>query len=166
MEINMIPIVSVVGKSHSGKTTLIEKMIEKLVERGYRVATIKHNLHGFDIDHEGKDSWRHKKAGARLTLLASPGKVALIEDTGADLGIGELRDRYIKDVDIIVTEGYKGTPYPKIEVFRSAMERELLSSKDDNLIAVASDRPIETDANLFDINDIEGIIDLVEDLFL
>ncbi|MEA3471284.1 MAG: molybdopterin-guanine dinucleotide biosynthesis protein B [Thermodesulfobacteriota bacterium] len=162
----MIPIVSVVGKSNSGKTTLIEKMIEKLVERGYRVATIKHNLHGFDIDHEGKDSWRHKKAGARLSLLASPGKVAVIEDTGADLGIGELRDRYINNVDIILTEGFKGNPYPKIEVFRSVMEGELLSSKDDNLIAVASDSSIETDANLFDINDIEGIVDLVEDLFL
>jgi molybdopterin-guanine dinucleotide biosynthesis protein B len=162
----MIPIVSVVGKSNSGKTTLIEKMIEKLVERGYRVATIKHNLHGFDIDHEGKDSWRHKKAGARLTLLASPGKVAVMEDTGADLGIGELRDRYINDVDIILTEGFKGNPYPKIEVFRSVMKRELLSSEDDNLIAVASDVPVETDANLFDINDIEGIIDMVEDLFL
>jgi molybdopterin-guanine dinucleotide biosynthesis protein B len=166
MEINMIPIVSVVGKSNSGKTTLIEKMIEKLVERGYRVATIKHNLHGFDIDHEGKDSWRHKKAGARLTLLASPGKVAVMEDTGADLGIGELRDRYIHNVDIILTEGFKGNPYPKIEVFRSVLKRELLSSKDDNLIAVAGDEPVETDANLFDINDIEGIVDLVEDLFL
>jgi molybdopterin-guanine dinucleotide biosynthesis protein B len=166
MEINMIPIVSVVGKSNSGKTTLIEKMIEKLVERGYRVATIKHNLHGFDIDHEGKDSWRHKKAGARLTILASPGKVAVMEDTGADLGIGELRDRYIHNVDIILTEGFKGNPYPKIEVFRSVLKRELLSSKDDNLIAVAGDEPVETDANLFDINDIEGIVDLVEDLFL
>ena len=162
----MIPIVSVVGKSNSGKTTLIEKMIEKLVERGYRVATIKHNLHGFDIDHEGKDSWRYKKAGARLTLLASPGKVAVIEDTGVDLGIGELRDRYIKNVDIILTEGFKGNPYPKIEVFRSVMKRELLSSEDDNLIAIASDVPLETDANLFDINDIEGITDMVEDLFL
>jgi molybdopterin-guanine dinucleotide biosynthesis protein B len=166
MEINMIPIVSVVGKSNSGKTTLIEKMVEKLVERGYRVATIKHNLHGFDIDHEGKDSWRHKKAGARLTILASPGKVAVMEDTGADLGIGELRDRYIHNVDIILTEGFKGNPYPKIEVFRSVLKRELLSSKDDNLIAVAGDEPVETDANLFDINDIEGIVDLVEDLFL
>jgi molybdopterin-guanine dinucleotide biosynthesis protein B len=166
MEINMIPIVSLVGKSNSGKTTLMEKMIEKLVERGYRVATIKHNLHGFDIDHEGKDSWRHKKAGARLTLLASPGKVAVMEDTGADLGIGELRDRYIHNVDIILTEGFKGNPYPKIEVFRSVLKRELLSSKDDNLIAVAGDEPVETDANLFDINDIEGIVDLVEDLFL
>jgi len=162
----MIPIVSVVGKSNSGKTTLIEKMISKLVERGYRVATIKHNFHGFDIDHEGKDSWRHKKAGARLTLLASPGKVAVMEDTGADLGIGELRDRYIHDVDIILTEGFKGNPYPKIEVFRSVMKRELLSSEDDNLIAVASDVPVDTDANRFDINDIEGIIDMVEELFL
>ena len=68
----MIPIVSIVGRSNTGKTTLIEKLIPELRRRGYRVATIKHNIHGFDIDHEGKDSWRHKKAGARLTVIASP----------------------------------------------------------------------------------------------
>ena len=77
----MIPIVSIVGKSDSGKTTLIEKLIAELTRRGFRVATIKHNRHGFDIDHEGKDSWRHKRAGAVATVVASPGRAALIEDT-------------------------------------------------------------------------------------
>ena len=72
----MIPIVSIVGKSGAGKTTLIEKMIPELKKRGYRVATIKHDVHGFDIDHEGKDSWRHKKAGAHATIISSPWKVA------------------------------------------------------------------------------------------
>jgi molybdopterin-guanine dinucleotide biosynthesis protein B len=162
----MIPIVSVVGKSSSGKTTLIVKMIGVLAGRGYRVATIKHNLRGFDIDREGKDSWRHKEAGALLTLMASPGKVALIEDTAKDYTIGELRDRYIRDVDIILTEGFKGNPYPKIEVFRSIMERDLLCLKDDNLIAIASDSPVDTNVTRFDINDVEGIVDLVEELFL
>jgi molybdopterin-guanine dinucleotide biosynthesis protein B len=89
----MIPVVSVVGKSNSGKTTLIEKMIGELVRRGYRVATIKHNLHGFEIDHEGKDSWRHKQAGARTTVIASPHRVAVVEDVEKDLDIGELVDR-------------------------------------------------------------------------
>ena len=78
---SMIPIVSIVGKSNSGKTTLIEKLIAELTRRGWRVATIKHNRHGFEIDHEGKDSWRHKQAGAVATVVASPRRIAVIEDT-------------------------------------------------------------------------------------
>ena len=73
-----IPIVSIVGKSNSGKTTLIEKLIAELAGRGWRVATIKHNRHGFDIDHEGKDSYRHKKAGAKMTVVSSPHQLALV----------------------------------------------------------------------------------------
>ncbi|MFA7176706.1 MAG: molybdopterin-guanine dinucleotide biosynthesis protein B, partial [Smithellaceae bacterium] len=73
----MIPIVSIVGKSNSGKTTLLEKIIADLTHRGYRIATIKHNRHGFDIDHEGKDSYRHKKAGAHTTVVSSPHQLAL-----------------------------------------------------------------------------------------
>jgi molybdopterin-guanine dinucleotide biosynthesis protein B len=80
----MIPILSVVGRSNAGKTTLIVKMIAELVRRGYRVATIKHNRHGFEIDHEGKDSWRHKQAGARITVIASPHQVAVVEDIEKD----------------------------------------------------------------------------------
>ena len=96
-EENMIPIVSIVGKSNSGKTTLIEKIIAELVRRGYRVATIKHNRHGFDIDHEGKDSWRHKRAGARTTVIASPRRVAVVEDVERDYAIDELAARYDED---------------------------------------------------------------------
>ena len=162
----MIPIVSIVGKSNTGKTTLIEKMITLMTERGYRVATIKHNLHGFDIDHEGKDSWRHKRAGARLTLLASPGHVAIIQDVEKDLSIGELRERYIHDVDIILTEGFKGNPYPRIEVNRHDVAPELLCSSEDNLIAVATDRPVDAGVRRFDIDDVRGMVDLIEDFFL
>ena len=75
-----IPIISVVGKANAGKTTLLEKVIAELTGRGYRVATIKHNIHGFEIDQEGKDSWRLKKAGARMTVISSPQRLALIED--------------------------------------------------------------------------------------
>jgi molybdopterin-guanine dinucleotide biosynthesis protein MobB len=105
-----IPIVSIVGYSGSGKTTLVEKMIPELKRRGWRVATIKHNRHGFEIDHEGKDSWRHRRAGADMTVLASPGKVAVMADTEGDLSLEELGDRFIRGVDVILTEGFKKNP--------------------------------------------------------
>lgn len=161
-----IPIVSIVGRSNTGKTTLIEKMIKELTGRGYRVATIKHNLHGFDIDHPGKDSWRHREAGARLTVLASPKKVAVIRDVDRDYTIDEIRDRYVEDADIIIVEGYKENDFPKIEVFRSSLGNKLLGKKQGNLLAVASDRPLGIDVPCLDINDARGIVDMVEMRFL
>lgn len=161
-----IPVVSIVGKSESGKTTLIERIIPELIREGWRVATIKHSRRGFDIDRKGKDSWRHRQAGARMTVMASPEQVAVIESTGRDLDIGELRDRYIHGVDIVLSEGFKGNQYPKIEVFRASLKRELLCSKEDNLIAVASDTPVDIDVPHFDLDDTEGIARLIIDLFL
>jgi molybdopterin-guanine dinucleotide biosynthesis adapter protein len=161
-----IPIVSIVGKSNSGKTTLIEKIIPELIRRGWRVGTIKHNMHGFEIDHEGKDSWRHRKAGARMTVLASPHQVAVVEDVEKDYDIGELRDRYLHGVDIILVEGYKQNPYPKIEVFRPSLRRERLCSLEDNLIAVASDEQLDAGVPCLDINNIEFLADMIEERFL
>ncbi len=161
-----IPIISIVGKSNSGKTTLVEKLIPELIKRGYRVATIKHNKHGFDIDHEGKDSWRHKKAGACETVIACPTRVALIEDIKRDYSLDEIRDNYIKNADVILAEGFKGNPFPKIEVFRSELKRELLCGKEDNLLAIAADAHLDTDVPCFDINDIRSITDLIENKFL
>jgi molybdopterin-guanine dinucleotide biosynthesis protein B len=162
----MIPIVSIVGKSESGKTTLIEKLIAELAGRGWRVATIKHNRHGFEIDHEGKDSWRHRKAGAVATVLASPRKVAVIEDVDTDYGLAEIGERYIRNADIILAEGYKGNPHPKIEVFRADIRRERLCGPEDNLIALAVDRPLSAEVPCFDRNDAAGIADLIEQRFL
>lgn len=161
-----IPIVSIVGKSNAGKTTLLEKIIPELVKRGYRVATIKHNLHGFDIDHEGKDSYRHKKAGAHTTVISSPCQIALIEDVGHDYTLDEIRGEYIKGADIILTEGYKGNPFPKIEVYRAELNNEPLCKKDDNLLAFASDTKLNIDVPCFDINDTPNIVDLIESTFL
>jgi molybdopterin-guanine dinucleotide biosynthesis protein B len=162
----MIPIVSVVGRSNTGKTALIEKMIPELKRRGYRVATIKHNIHGFDIDHEGKDSWRHKKAGAHVTVIASPRQIAVVEDVSRDFELAELRDQYIRDVDIVLSEGFKVNPHPKIEVVRSRLKHEPLCNKEDNLIAVVSDKPVDRGVSCLDINDIEGIVSLIENRFL
>jgi molybdopterin-guanine dinucleotide biosynthesis protein MobB len=160
------PIISIVGKSNSGKTTLVEKLIPELVKRGYRVATIKHNKHGFDIDHEGKDSWRHKKAGACATVIACPTRIALIEDIDRDHSLDEIRDKYINDANVILAEGYKGNPFPKIEVFRSELKRELLCGKEDNLLALAADVKLDVGVPCFDINDASGLADLIENKFL
>jgi molybdopterin-guanine dinucleotide biosynthesis protein B len=162
----MMPIVSIVGRSNTGKTTLIEKLIPELRRRGYRVATIKHNIHGFDIDHEGKDSWRHKKAGAKITVIASPVSVAVVEDADRDYELLELRERYIRDVDLILSEGFKKNPHPKIEIMRPDLKHEPICSTEDNLIAVVSDVKMERGVPCLGVNDAKGIADLIEERFL
>ena len=162
----MIPIVSIVGTSDSGKTTLIEKLVPELVRRGYRVATIKHDVHGFEVDREGKDSWRHKQAGAHTVVISSPQKLALIRDVDHDAELGELRDKYIQDVDIILSEGFKRNPQPKIEVFRKEKRRELLCTKEDNLLAIAANEPFQIGVPCFNLDDARGMVDLIEKEFL
>lgn len=162
----MIPIVSIVGRSNSGKTTLLEKLIAELVRRGYKVATIKHDVHGFEIDQEGKDSWRHKRAGAHTVVISSPQKIALIRDVDHDAELTELREKYIRDVDIILSEGFKRNSQPKIEVFRQELSQDLLCQKEDNLIAIASDKLFQIGVPCFDINDACGLVNLIEEKFL
>ncbi len=161
-----IPIISIVGKSNSGKTTLLEKLIGELTGRGRRVATIKHNRHGFNIDHEGKDSYRYKKAGAQITVVSSPHQLALVSDVDHDHSFDEIRDRFISGVDMILTEGFKVNDYPKIEVYRAELKRELISKKEDGLIAVAADVKLDIDVPCFDLNDAAAIADFIEKNFL
>ncbi|MBI5250073.1 MAG: molybdopterin-guanine dinucleotide biosynthesis protein B [Desulfomonile tiedjei] len=163
----MIPIVSIVGKSDSGKTTLLEKIVKELRKRGRRVATIKHDAHSFEIDHEGKDSWRHKKAGANITIISSPSKMAMVLDTDHDHTLSELRDEFIRKVDLIITEGYKREGHPKIEVFRRELKRELLCEEDDNLVAIAGDPANPPDGvPVFDLNRPEPLCDFIEARFI
>lgn len=159
----MIPIVSIVGTSDSGKTTILEKLIPELTKKGYRVATVKHDVHGFEMDREGKDSWRHKKAGAGTTIISSPEKIAVISDTDRDLPLEEIRARFIQDADVIITEGYKRESYPKVEVSRKAQNRELICKEDENLIAVASDYPVEVNVPKVDINDAKALAGIIEE---
>jgi molybdopterin-guanine dinucleotide biosynthesis adapter protein len=162
----MIPIVSIVGKSDSGKTTLIEKLVPELVRRGYRVATVKHDVHGFDVDREGKDSWRHKKSGAHTVVISSPTKLAVIRDVDHDAELAEIRDRYIRDVDIVLSEGFKRNNQPKIEVSRKEMHSELLCTREDQLLAVASNQAFNIGVPCFDINDASGLVTLIEEKIL
>ena len=162
----MIPIVSIVGKSDSGKTTLIEKLLPELTRRGYRIATIKHDTHGFEVDREGKDSWRHKQAGAHTVIISSPRKVALIRDVEKDLTLEEIRGRLIQDVDLIISEGYKKDVQPKIEIFRKEVHKELLCALEDNLVAIVSNQPFQIGVPCFDLDDMKGLGDFVERTFL
>ena len=162
----MIPILSIVGKSDSGKTTLIEKLLPELVRRCYRIATVKHDVHGFEVDREGKDSWRHKKAGAHTVVISSPQKVALIRDVEKDLTLEELRMKFIQDVDLVLSEGYKKDVQPKIEVFRKEKHKELLCTKEDNLVAIVSDRTFQVDVPCFGLDDMKGLSDFIETTFL
>ncbi len=162
----MIPIISIVGKSDSGKTTLIEKLVPELTRRGYRIATIKHDIHGFEVDREGKDSWRHKQAGAHTVVISSPQKVALIREVEKDLTLAEIRDKLIQDVDLILSEGYKKDIQPKIEVFRKDKHQDLLCTKEDNLIAIVSDKNFDIGVRCFFLDDIKGLADFIEEGFL
>ena len=162
----MAPIVSIVGKSDSGKTTLIEKLIPILKKRGYRVATIKHDVHGFEMDREGKDTYRHFHSGAEGVLISSPKKMALIKRVEQTPALDELVDRFYPDMDLVITEGFKRLDKPKIEVFRSAIHAEPLCTAADNRVALASDIPLEADCPRFDIDDVEAIADFIEKRFL
>lgn len=162
----MIPIISIVGKSDSGKTTLIEKLVPELIRRGYRVATVKHDMHGFEVDREGKDSWRHKQAGAHTVVISSPRKLALIRDVKKDMTLDEIRRRWIHDVDLILSEGYKTDVQPKIEVFRKEKHKKLLCTKKDNLIAVVSNQKLSPGVPCFGLEEVKGLANFIEKGFL
>jgi molybdopterin-guanine dinucleotide biosynthesis protein B len=162
----MIPIISIVGKSDSGKTNLIERLIPEIKRRGYRIATVKHDTHGFEVDREGKDSYRHKKAGAAISLISSPERVAVIADVDRDLSLSELRDRFLSNIDLILSEGYYRDSQPKIEVFRKKAHVEPLCTENDHLVAFASDVPLDRGVPCFNLNDIKGIADFIEERFL
>jgi molybdopterin-guanine dinucleotide biosynthesis protein MobB len=158
----MIPIISIVGSSKSGKTTLIERLIPEFIRRGYRVATIKHHGNDFQIDHKRKDSWRHKEAGAHTVVISSPQKVALIEDAPHDLSLDELATRFIRGVDIIIAEGFKREQHPKVEVFRKEIHPRPLAPELENVIAVVSDDPLPLAIPCLGLDDIIGIADTIE----
>lgn len=157
-------IVSIVGSSGAGKTTLLEKLIPELNKRGLRVGTVKHDVHGFEMDKPGKDSYRHKHAGAVITILSSPMSIGLVMDTDHDSALRELLP-FFSGVDIILTEGYKHENYPKIEVFRKEVHPEPLCAGDRNLIALVSEVPLDLSIPRFLPKDIKGLADFLMEQF-
>lgn len=156
----MPPIVSIVGKSSSGKTTFLEKLIREITNRGYKVATIKHSHHSISFDNPNKDSWRHAKAGAGATLVSSTTEIQVIEPVPRELTIDELARNLGEDFDLILTEGFSRGDMPKIEVHRK--EAGPLLETANNLIAVVTDEPLDTGVEQFSLDDAKGVADLVE----
>ena len=155
-----VPIVSFVGRSNSGKTTLIERVIPELVLAGYRVATVKHAGHGFDLDTEGKDSWRHKRAGASSVIVISRGSLAMFADVPEEMKVEEVRDRFLdSSYDLIIAEGWKSEGYHKIVVIREQVGEVPVSP--DGLLAVVSDKPIDLPVPVLDLNDVAGVAAII-----
>jgi len=160
----MPPIVSIVGESNSGKTSLIEKLVPELKSRGYRVATVKHAAHGLTFDEPGKDSWRHAQAGSDATVISAPDNVVIIRPVTGDLSLDEMAHVLGEDYDIILAEGFKQGSTPKIEVHRKEVGPPLGSVS--KLMAIVTDEPLETKKRQFPPQDIKGLADLLERGFL
>jgi len=155
-----IPVLCFVGRSNSGKTTLIERLIPELVKAGYKIATVKHSGHGFDLDTEGKDSWRHKRAGASTVLVLSKGSLAMFSDVDDDIHLTDLRDRFLdKSIDLVIAEGWKSDSFPKIVVVRDQLGEVQVSPE--GLLAVVSNKKVDVKVPLIDPDDVPALATLI-----
>jgi len=162
------PRLGFVGYSNSGKTTLICNLIKHLTEDGFRVGAVKHHHKVFDIDHQGKDSYRFTAAGAGKTIITGPERTALIEKTTAQIPIEKLTHSYLHDLDLILVEGFKQERMPKIEIQRAELKRPLLSrgeNTDEHLIAVVSDIEQELDVPCFGLEQTTAISVFIRNYF-
>lgn len=158
-------IVLIVGKSNSGKTTLVEKLIRELKTRRYTIGSVKHTHDKFDFDKEGKDSWRHKKAGADATLVVTDTRVALVRDDTRPY-LEKMQD-YLCETDLIIAEGFKTQALPKIEIFRKdSPHKEPLCLGDPNLRAFVTDLDLRPDVPVFGLEETEALADFIESSFL
>jgi molybdopterin-guanine dinucleotide biosynthesis adapter protein len=158
------PILSIVGRSNSGKTTLIEKLIPELRRRGYRIGTIKHTHHAVEIDRSGKDSARHRAAGAEAVMLTGRGHMFLAKAVASE-SITALAG-YFDGIDLLITEGFKRENQLKIEVVRAALGSELLCREDPSLITVATDAELVLHVPVFRLDDPAAIADFIENRLL
>lgn len=161
-----IPVVSVVGRGKSGRTTLLEALIALLAERGYRVATAKHHAHETDIDTPGKDSWRHWNAGAVVTMVSAPDRLGVFRRVEQERTLSELAEE-AGDVDLMLTEGFRQTSPVLVEVVRAERSTEPICAPED-LFALVTDVDVLRDAPVpvFALDDAAGLADLIEERFL
>ena len=146
------------GWSGSGKTTLIEKLIPRFVDAGLRVSLIKHAHHTFDVDQPGKDSYRHRHAGAAEVLVSSSRRWVLMHELrGAPEPAFEEQLKHLSPCDIVIVEGFKHAPIPKLEVWRRETGEPLIHPNDPHIVAVASDTRVDTKLPVLDLNDDAGI---------
>lgn len=152
----------VVGWKNAGKTGLMERLVTEITGRGFSVSTVKHAHHTFDVDHPGKDSYRHRVAGAQEVLLASRNRIALMQELRAEAepDLPQLLTR-LSPVDLVLIEGYKRDRHPKIEAFRAETGNPLIATDDPTVRAVASDVPLSVDRPVFDLDDTSAIANFI-----
>ena len=156
-------IIGLAGWSGSGKTTLLAKVIPRIVARGFKVSTLKHAHHGFDVDQPGKDSHTHRAAGATEVLVGSASRWALVHELRgqAEPALAALLAK-LSPVDLVLIEGYKREPHPKLEVYRARVGKPLLHPDDPAIVAVASDAPLPVArVPVVDLDDVDRIADIL-----
>jgi len=155
-------IFGIVGYKNAGKTGLMERLVTDITGRGLSVSTLKHAHHSFDVDHPGKDSYRHRNAGAQQVLLSSGQRWALMSELrGADEPTLEQLLTKLDPVDLILVEGYKRDAHAKVEAYRAATGNPLIAREDPTIKAVASDSPLDVDQPVFDLDDTRAIADFI-----
>lgn len=155
-------IYGVTGWKNCGKTGLMERLVAEFCERGLSVSTLKHAHHSTDVDHPGTDSFRHRTAGASEVILASPNRVAIMQELrGAPEPSFEALLARLRPVDLVLVEGFKREAHPKIEAHRQEAGQPLIAPKDTSIRAVASDSPLELDRPVFDLDDTAAIADFI-----
>lgn len=157
-------IISFIGHSGAGKTTLIEKIIDIISSKGLKIGTIKHSHHNFEIDIEGKDSYRHFHSGATTSMIVSEEKIALIK-RGSSLPIKNYVEKYFDDCQLIILEGFKKDDIEKIEVYRKDLGKKPLYKDIKGVLAVATDTPLEGVKNL-SLNNPQEVAGFILDLLL
>ena len=157
-------VVIIAGWSGSGKTTLVEKLLPALKKKKLKIGTLKHHHGALELDKPGKDSWRHRQAGADKTIIAAPGSVGMVMTVDHEPVLDELIP-YMSDMDLVVVEGYKNEPWPKIEIFRSAVHEKPGFLDDPDLIALASDKDLDSPVPVFDLDNPEKLADFILEYF-
>lgn len=150
------PLISIVGRSGSGKTTLMEGLIQEFRAMGLHIGTIKHHHRNLEMDTPGKDTWRHRKAGAETTIMACPNRIGMIMDMDHDADPAELIP-FFPDKDMVLAEGYKYGNQPKVEIYRAEVHEEPVCLHDDSLIALVSDSSVNLDVPRFATHEIPGL---------
>jgi molybdopterin-guanine dinucleotide biosynthesis protein MobB len=155
-------IYGIVGYKNAGKTGLMERLVSDIAGRGHSVSTLKHAHHSFDVDHPGKDSYRHRDAGAHQVLLSSRARWALMTELrdNDEAPLSDLLQR-LDPVDLILVEGYKRDSHPKIEAYRAENHHPILANSDPTVRAVASDSALQVTQPVFDLNDTKAIADFI-----
>lgn len=155
------PQITFVGRSGTGKTTYLERLIPILRSRGLRLALVKHDVHGFQMDTPGKDTYRFAQAGAEVVAISSPAQVAILEQPREELTLDQVISR-LPPVDLILTEGYKAVPNPKIEIHRAALNQPLLTSPKELLAVITDERlPLPSAIPQLSFDQLEDCADLI-----